>query len=230
MFPPGSLIRLVSAIVRAHLLNDMKMLSSYANTNLTRNSNLTHLPDGTTNFSAGIHSMTCVSIGYCENGKPVLGVIYAPGTKELYIAVKDYGAYRNGVKIQQSHATKSLSKAVVCCEFGYARDKAQVDKILGGVSKIMLTGCRAIRQLGSGCLDLCMVATGRLDVVYAGLASEGWKPWDYCAGWIICKEAGCVMESFDQKPGQDFDLYSKSIICGVSRELVDEVRKTILSK
>ncbi|KAL3905541.1 MAG: hypothetical protein SGILL_009637 [Bacillariaceae sp.] len=188
--------------------------------------------DGTTNFSAGIHSMTCVSIGYCENGKPVMGVIYAPGTNELYVAAKGCGAYRNGRKIQQDpvKSTKSLQKAVVCCEFGYARDKAQVDKILGGVSKVMLKGCRAMRQLGSGCLDLCMVASGRLDVVYAGLASEGWKPWDYAAGWIICKEAGCVMESFEQKPGDDFDLYSTSIICGVSRELVDDMRKVLLSK
>jgi fructose-1,6-bisphosphatase/inositol monophosphatase family enzyme len=133
------------------------------------------IPDGTTNFSAGIHSMTCVSIGYCENGTPLVGVIYAPGTKELYIGVKDHGAYRNGIKIQKNRPAKSLQEAVVCCEFGYARDKAHVDKILEGISKIMLTGCRAIRQLGSGCLDLCMVASGRLDVVYAGLASEGWK-------------------------------------------------------
>jgi hypothetical protein len=38
------------------------------------------------------------------------------------------------------------------------------------------------------------------------------------------------MESFDQEVGKDFDIYSKSIICGVSRELVDDVRKTLLSK
>lgn len=135
--------------------------------------------DGTTNFSAGIHSLTCVSIAFCENGRPVLGVIYAPGTDELYLAIQGYGAYRNGTRIKKTPArsTKTLKSAVVCCEFGYSRDKVQVDKILGGVSKIMQAGCRAIRQFGSGCLDLCMVASGRLDIVYAGLADEGWKVW-----------------------------------------------------
>jgi len=121
--------------------------------------------------------MTCVSIGYCENGRPVVGVVYAPGTNELYLGVKGYGAYRNGVRICQTRetSTKTLATAVVCCEFGYARDKKQVDQILGALSKVMQSGCRAIRQFGSGCLDLCMVASGRLDVVYAGLADEGWK-------------------------------------------------------
>jgi myo-inositol-1(or 4)-monophosphatase len=141
--------------------------------------------DGTTNFSAGIHSLTCVSIGYCENGRPVVGVIYVPGTKELYLAVKGYGAYRNGTRIWQSPdtSTKTLQTAVVCCEFGYAREKEHVDRILVGLSKIMQSRCRAIRQLGSGCLDLCLVASGRLDVVYAGLANEGWKVSD--VDWLL---------------------------------------------
>jgi fructose-1,6-bisphosphatase/inositol monophosphatase family enzyme len=99
--------------------------------------------------------------------------------------------------------------------------------MLGAVSRILAKGCRAIRQLGSGCLDLCYVATGQLDVVYAGVVNEGWKPWDYAAGLVICTEAGCVMESIDQTPGDEFDLYSKSILCGTSRELVDECSKLI---
>ena len=90
---------------------------------------------------------------------------------------------------------------------------------------------RAIRQLGSGCLDLCYVATGRLDIVYAGIVNEGWKPWDYAAGLVICQEAGCVMKSIDQPAGQkEFDLYSKSILCGTSRELVDECRSLLLKQ
>jgi fructose-1,6-bisphosphatase/inositol monophosphatase family enzyme len=186
--------------------------------------------DGTTNFSSGL-SMTCVSIGFCVNGRPVMGVIYAPITEEWYLAVKGHGAYRNGVPITQraDDSKKSLQTAVVCCEFGYSRKQDEIDAMLGAVSKILAKGCRGIRQLGSGCLDLCYVATGRLDVVYAGIVNEGWKPWDYAAGLVICQEAGCIMESIDQKAGEDFDLYSKSILCGVSRELVDECRALLTS-
>mmetsp|Transcript_25665 Transcript_25665/g.54834 ORF Transcript_25665/g.54834 Transcript_25665/m.54834 type:complete len:360 (+) Transcript_25665:86-1165(+) len=191
--------------------------------------------DGTTNFSSGLHSLTCVSIGYCVDGKPVVGVIYAPGTNELYVAVDGCGAYRNGKPIFQdpNESTKSLGTAVVCNEMGYARNKADMDTMMGAQARVMLKGCRAMRQLGSGCLDLCFVASGRLDVVYAGLCNEGWKPWDYAAGLLICKEAGCTMESIkeQERSGCDgFDLYGKSVICGVSKELVDELRSVVLDK
>jgi fructose-1,6-bisphosphatase/inositol monophosphatase family enzyme len=79
-------------------------------------------------------------------------------------------------------------------------------------------------------LDLCYVATGRLDVVYAGVANEGWKPWDYCAANVIVEEAGGVMESLTgQDPDQDFDLYSKSIVCATTKELLEETRKILLT-
>lgn len=181
--------------------------------------------DGTTNFASGL-PLTCVSIGLCVEGKPVLGVVYAPMTDELYIAVSGLGAYRNGVAITQ-RTSKRLAESVVCFEFGYARENAAIDKMLTGLSCVLKHGCRSTRSLGTGVLDLCYVATGRIDVVYAGLANEGWKPWDYCAGLVIAQEAGCVIEAIDQKVGQDFDLYSNSIICAVSKSLVKELRECI---
>ena len=202
--------------------------------------------DGTTNFSSGLHSLTCVSIGYCVDGRPVMGVIYAPGTNELYVAVQGCGAYRNGKLICQNieNSTKKLSEAVICNEMGYTRDKDDMDILMGAQSRVMLKGCKAMRQLGSGCLDLCFVASGRLDIVYAGLCNEGWKPWDYAAGLVICQEAGCTMETIvidqqkQKRPGNisddydydddEFDLYGKSVICGVSKKLVDELRSVLL--
>ena len=207
--------------------------------------------DGTTNFVAGLHPLTCVSIGYCVNGTPVVGVIYVPSTQELYLGVQGYGAYRNGHKLSQqaTTATKSLREAVICNEMGYTRNAHELDILLGAQRRLYVQGCQGFRQLGSGCLDLCYVASGRLDLVYAGLCTEGWKPWDYAAGYIIIKEAGCYMEPIytnattttnkttteDQnKDGAvssssaAFDLYGTSVICAVSKELLDAVRAVIL--
>jgi myo-inositol-1(or 4)-monophosphatase len=183
--------------------------------------------DGTTNFAAGI-PLTCVSIGYCHNGRPVMGVVYAPMTNELYLAVRGYGAYRNGVALAL-RKDKALLNSVVCFEFGYARSKDAIAKIVKVVQRILENGCRTTRSMGSGVLDLCYVASGRIDVVYAGVAGEGWKPWDYCAGHVVATEAGCCMESFQQGPNETFDLYADSVICAVGPSLLKEVRAIIQS-
>ena len=197
--------------------------------------------DGTTNFAAGL-PLTCVSIGLCVDGRrPVLGVVYAPATEELYLAVAGHGAYRNGIRIvtgtaahqrgeNSNDAVLRLRDAVVCFEFGYARETKAIARMVAVVARILQHGCRATRSLGSGVLDLCYVATGRLDVVYAGVAGEGWKPWDYCAGVVIVQEAGGVVEAITTLPPEnEFDLYSESIICAVNATLVKEVREQILA-
>ena len=48
------------------------------------------------------------------------------------------------------------------------------------------------------------------------------------AGLVIATEAGCIMETFDQKPGEEFDMYGDSIICAVSRDLLEECREILV--
>jgi len=45
--------------------------------------------------------------------------------------------------------------------------------MLEPVRKLLNRSVRTIRMIGSGALDLCFVACGRLDAVYAGIAGEG---------------------------------------------------------
>jgi fructose-1,6-bisphosphatase/inositol monophosphatase family enzyme len=187
--------------------------------------------DGTTNFASGL-PLTCVSIGLCVEGKPTLGVVYAPMTEEFYIGVKGYGCYRNGILIskRRKEINKIMKESVVCTEFGYTRDKDGIDKMISAVQRILYNGCRTTRQFGSGVLNLCYVATGRIDIVYAGIAGEGWKPWDYCAGMVIAIEAGCTIESFTQNSDDEFDIYSDSVICAVNSSLVKEFRQIVLDE
>ena len=196
--------------------------------------------DGTTNFASGC-CLTCVSIGFCVGGKPVMGVAFSPKTQELYLGMEGFGAYRNGERISSSDKTseKTLKNSVVCFEFGYARSEEGVDNMVNAVRNVLKHGCRSTRSYGSGVLDLCYVASGRLDVVYTGIAEEGWKPWDYCAAMVIAEEAGCTIRSlkgddFDSdgkvKADSSFDIYSKSMICGVNQTVVEECRKVVLNK
>jgi fructose-1,6-bisphosphatase/inositol monophosphatase family enzyme len=198
--------------------------------------------DGTTNFASGL-PLTCVSIGFCVQGRPVMGVVYAPMTQELYMTVRGYGAYRNTVKLSflsNSSNSTQLHNAVVNFEFGYARHSHDISTMVGAVQRILEHGCRTTRSLGSGVLDLCYVATGRIDVVYAGIATEGWKPWDYCAGMLIVLESGGVIESLQKQtknenenenendtPADEYDIYSSSVICAVNQQLLEECRTLV---
>ena len=94
----------------------------------------THKP-GTTNFASG-SPLTCVSIGLCNGGGPVMGVVFSPKTRELYLAMTGKGSYRNGQCIFSTpgndgadgddggaaqppppQPSVTLSNAVVCFEF-----------------------------------------------------------------------------------------------------------------
>lgn len=91
---------------------------------------------------------------------------------------------------------------------------------------VMVRGPHAIRSLGSGVLDLCYLAAGRLDAIYAGVAGESWCPWDYCAGWLIIEEAGGVLMTLDRSDRQ-FYMYSKSILAASSLPLGNELYEII---
>lgn len=180
--------------------------------------------DGTTNFDSGL-PLTSVSIGFCTEGKPVMGVVYAPMMNELYVGIRGYGSFKNGVRITGSMEKKRLSDAVVNFDFGNGQEEAA-----RCVRNIMKNGVKTTRCLGSGVLDFCYVATGRLDVVYAGVCRDGWKPWDYCAAYIIVKESGGAMESLVDQQGAELNMYGSSILCATSQELLDETRRVALGE
>ena len=178
--------------------------------------------DGTTNF---VHSFpfTCVSIAHVINKEPVVGVVYCPSTDELYIAIKGKGAYLNGKPIKVSNVT-SLSDALVLTEFGYSRESKDIDKWMVCARSVLLRGAHALRMMGSGVLDLCYIAAGRLDALYAGVQSEGWKPWDYAAGQLIVTEAGGVMKSIW---GDEFNMMGKSVLASATEELSNDLVQSV---
>lgn len=80
----------------------------------------------------------------------------------------------------------ALSGALVGTGFGYTpqRRLQQAELLLEVLPRV-----RDIRRIGSAALDLCSVASGRLD----GFYENGLNPWDVAAGWLIVSEAGGVV-------------------------------------
>ncbi|WP_373478940.1 inositol monophosphatase family protein [Geminocystis sp.] len=157
--------------------------------------------DGTTNY-AHSYPQAALSVGLIVSGIPTVGVVYNPMLKELWSAAQGLGATLNNIPIQVS-TTDKLGNSLLVTGFAYDRRETEDNNYSEFCYLTHLT--QGVRRGGSASLDLCHVATGRLD----GYWERGLKPWDLLGGIVILKEAGGKISAYD---GSEFDLYSGRIL------------------
>jgi myo-inositol-1(or 4)-monophosphatase len=141
--------------------------------------------DGTVNFVYGIPAYA-VSVGAQVNGESVAGAVADVVGNRVYSAAVGLGAHvtdDRGTQPLQSAAVDDLSMALLGTGFGYSRQRRAAQAAL---LARMLPVVRDVRRIGSAALDLCMVASGRLDAYY----EHGLQVWDRAAGALIAAEAG----------------------------------------
>lgn len=143
--------------------------------------------DGTVNYLYGLPAFA-VSVAVVS-GEPeprgwrvLAGCVHNPTSGETWTATRDGGAFLDGEPLS-GPASPPLIRALLGTGFGYtvARRRRQ-----GQVLAALITQVRDIRRGGSAALDLCAVASGRLDGYY----ERGLKPWDLAAGGLVAAEAG----------------------------------------
>jgi len=137
--------------------------------------------DGTTNFAHGMPVFS-VSAALLRQGQPVLGATLLPALDESYSAAAGGGAFLNGERLQPVQAESELSAAVAAVEI----------KRLPSTLATQIVSARpfhSLRNVGAGTVDWCWLAAGRFDVLLHG----GQKFWDYAAGVLIAREAGCLI-------------------------------------
>jgi myo-inositol-1(or 4)-monophosphatase len=137
--------------------------------------------DGTTNYAHQL-PIFCVSIALERSGEVVLGVVHDPIREETYVAERGGGATLNDEPIKVSN-TEELIQALIATGFPY--DRAEMPEAIELFGRFTAT-TQGMRRLGSAALDLCYVASGRLDGYY----ERGIWPWDLAAGALILEEAG----------------------------------------
>ncbi len=154
--------------------------------------------DGTTNYLYGYRAYS-VSISAEVDGRLVVGVVADASNGEVFTGLRGSGAQRDGVSLKiVDHA--DMATALVGTGFSYLADRrARQAQVLTTV----LPEVRDIRRAGSAALDLCWVASGRLDAFY----EKGLAPWDLSAGALIAMEAGARAGDLDGGvPSTDFVL------------------------
>jgi myo-inositol-1(or 4)-monophosphatase len=154
--------------------------------------------DGTVNYAYGI-PLYAVSIAVVE-GEPdpqtwraLAGAVVNPALGETYTATAGGGSFLNGRRLEVATGVQ-LPLALVGTGFSYTAERRtrQMDVVRGLIHEV-----RDIRRIGSAALDLCSVASGRLDVYY----ERGLNPWDHAAGALVASEAGARVGALDGARG-----------------------------
>ncbi len=101
--------------------------------------------------------------------------------------------FLNDEPIQVSNVA-SLKDALLVTGFAYRHDEVFYRSF--DLYRELHDRCQGVRRLGAAALDLCYVAAGRLDAFY----EANLKPWDICAGALICREAGGITTGWRGEP------------------------------
>ena len=147
--------------------------------------------DGTTNFYFDL-PMWAVSIGAVDEHGPLAGAVYVPALGEMFSGARSEGATMNGEPISV-RANDDIADALVCTGYSYLISEREVHakRVANIVMKV-----RDLRRFGAAAVDLCFVASGRLDVYF----EEHLNSWDLIAGQVIATEAGANITDYVGNP------------------------------
>ncbi len=170
--------------------------------------------DGTSNFSRAIpHFAVCIGLLY--EGVPVLGVVYNPITNELFSFEKEKGAFLNGVPINASSIT--LPKDAFAL-FRIGRKESSWNWGLA-TERDFLREVKKISNFGSSGLDLCFLASGRVEIVVYGTLGTR----DIAGAIGILRAAGGEIYTIDGAPAE-ITTKSQLVIATATHELFENIR------
>lgn len=173
--------------------------------------------DGTVNFLYGIPHYA-VSIAVVEGEadpqrwRALAGVVVNPATGELFSATAGGGAHL-GDRALRVNPPVDLSQALVATGFAYS---AQTRAEQGAAVARLLPQVRDVRRMGTASLDLCAVASGRVDAYFERTLS----PWDHAAGALIASEAGARVTGLPGQRGDHRFLLAAHPELGIALERV----------
>lgn len=154
--------------------------------------------DGTKEFLKRNGEFT-VNIALMENGRPILGVVYAPAIDRMYYAARGTGAWRSegdsAVAIRIGGISADRIRVVM--SRSHASGEKDLDRFTGG------RPCELV-SMGSS-LKFCLVAEGAADIYpRSGPTME----WDTAAAQCVVEQAGGTVTDLEGKPM----AYNKAVL------------------
>jgi len=139
--------------------------------------------DGTKDFIQRNGQFTINISLICDN-KPILGVISIPSTGEIFYAIKNGGAFKNGKKIFNNST-----------RVNYVGAESNFHTSMKTASYFKNHKIKNIIKLGSS-IKMCRLAEGVIDIYPRFYGS---KEWDTAAAQIILYESGCKIIDIETK-------------------------------
>jgi myo-inositol-1(or 4)-monophosphatase len=167
--------------------------------------------DGTTNYAHGL-PIYGVSIALEAAGRVLLGVVYDPSQRELFVAERGHGAFCNDTRLAVS-STRTLDASLLATGFPYDI-RVNADNNLKEYAAFSVR-TRGVRRLGSAVLYLSWVAAGRFD----GYWELRLGPWDVAAAGLMVEEAGGRLSAI---AGGPIDLDAPTVVASNGR-IHDEI-------
>jgi myo-inositol-1(or 4)-monophosphatase len=166
--------------------------------------------DGTVNFLYGIPHYA-VSIAVVEGDpdpltwRALAACVVNPVSGEVFTGSEGGGAFLGATPIRVAPSVP-LSQALVATGFAY--DSA-MRGVQGAIVTRLLPEVRDIRRLGTASLDLCFIASGRVNAYFERTLS----PWDHAAGALIAREAGARVSGLNgAAPSRDFIIAAEPTV------------------
>ena len=137
--------------------------------------------NGKKNFSHGLPYFA-ISIALFENNSIVAGLTYNPANDDIFYAEKGSGAIYNNRRIRVS-SRKNIQECLISSNLD--NRKLEINSLDRKYISFLEENTH-IRKIGSTCLDLAYVASGRFD----GYVNSNFHISEFSAGIILIKEAG----------------------------------------
>ncbi|MBK6874618.1 MAG: inositol monophosphatase [Kineosporiaceae bacterium] len=178
--------------------------------------------DGTVNYLYGLPAYAVsVAVVTGDPRRPggwqaLAGCVHNPASGETWTAIAGHGAWLDGCRLP-TRSAPPLDAALVGTGFGYRPERRREQ---AEVVSALLPLVRDIRRIGSASLDLCAVATGRLDAFY----ERGLNVWDIAAGQLVVTETGgLVLGPGGGPPSPDLVVVGPAPLAETLRGLVEQM-------
>ncbi|MCU0868926.1 MAG: inositol monophosphatase [Burkholderiales bacterium] len=156
--------------------------------------------DGTSNFVHGVPYFA-ISVALLVDHRPVVGVVHAPVSGEIFHAARGGGAWLGDDRLPLREAPTELRRAMAQVDFKRA-PRALSRRLVEAPPYAFH------RNLGAASLEWCWLAAGRFDLYVHG----GQKLWDFAAAVLILEEAGGCVRALDDSTFWGGTPWTRSVL------------------